>query len=63
MDEKFEGVNQTLKEMSASLKIIALAVGKPENKTDKALQYVLTGVSIAGILSIIDIVLKWIIGG
>ena len=63
MEKNLELINQTLNEMSASLKIIAGTMGKPENKTEKVLQYVMAGVSIAGILTIIDVVLKWIIGG
>ena len=63
MDEKLNEINQTLKEMSVSLKIISGTMGKPENKTEKVLQYIMAGVSIAGVLTIVDVVLKWIIGG
>jgi triosephosphate isomerase len=63
MEKKLDAINTTLGEMSASLKIISGAMVKPENKTEKILQYVMAGVSIAGILTIVDVVIKWIIGG
>ena len=55
-------MNTTFKEMSMSLKIISGSMIKPENKIEKTLQYLMAGVSIAGILTIIDVVLKWIFG-
>jgi hypothetical protein len=62
MEKNLDEISKTLGEMNASLKIISGTMAKPVTKIEKILQYVMAGVSIAGILTIIDIVVKWIIG-
>ena len=63
MEKKLEEINQTLSEMSGSLKIISSVLATPESILEKVIQYVMAGVSIAGIVATVDIVLKWLTGG
>jgi preprotein translocase subunit Sss1 len=54
--EKLDTINKTLESILEVLK-------KPENKFEKVLEYGGAGVGILGILSIIDIIRAWIVGG
>ncbi|GHV26937.1 hypothetical protein AGMMS4952_07830 [Spirochaetia bacterium] len=54
--EKLDDINRTLEGILAVMK-------KPESKFEKALEYGGAGVGILGILSIIDIIRRWLIGG
>ncbi|GHV80504.1 hypothetical protein AGMMS49944_22950 [Spirochaetia bacterium] len=54
--EKLDAINKTLEGILAVMK-------KPESKFEKILEYGGAGVSILGLLSIIDIIRRWIIGG
>ncbi|GHV51972.1 hypothetical protein AGMMS49579_08480 [Spirochaetia bacterium] len=54
--EKLENINKTLEGILEVMK-------KPESKFEKVLEYGGAGVSILGILSIIDIIRTWIVGG
>jgi hypothetical protein len=54
--EKLDTINKTLEGILAVMK-------KPESKFEKGLEYGGAGVSVLGILSIIDLIRKWIMGG
>ena len=54
--EKLDNINKTLEG-------IRDIIGKPENKFLVALQYAFGVVAIFGIIVIIDIIVKWIMGG
>jgi preprotein translocase subunit Sss1 len=54
--EKLDTINKTLESILEVLK-------KPESKFEKVLEYGGAGVGILGILSIIDIIRTWLVGG
>jgi hypothetical protein len=54
---------ETVKHMSETLDRILVVLSKPEKIVVKALEIAGAVVSVLGILSIIDIIRSWIIGG
>jgi len=54
--EKLDNINKTLEGIRQIL-------GKPENKVMTVFKYVGAGVSAMGILTIAELIRKWIIGG
>jgi hypothetical protein len=54
--EKLDNINKTLEEILAVMQT-------PQSTINKVLEYGGAGVSILGILSIIDIIRNWIMGG
>jgi len=54
--EKLDTINTTLEKMLA-------VMGKPENKFLRALEIIGLGVGILSVLSAIDIIRSWIVGG
>jgi hypothetical protein len=54
--EKLDNINKTLEDIRQIL-------GKPENKVMTVFKYVGAGVSAFGILSIVELIRQWIIGG
>jgi hypothetical protein len=54
---------ETVKHMSKTLDEILIVLSKPEKIAVKALEVGAAVVSVLGILSIIDIIRTWIIGG
>jgi hypothetical protein len=62
MKETEEIVGQ-LKEINLKLDSIITTIKKPENKMAGIFEFAAAGVGILGILSIIDIIRNWILGG
>jgi hypothetical protein len=58
-----EKVVERLDKINKTLEGIRDLMGKPENKFLIALQYGSGVVAIFGVIAIIDIIVKWIIGG
>jgi hypothetical protein len=54
--EKLDNINKTLESIRQIL-------GKPENKVMTVFKYVGAGVGALGILGIVELIRKWIIGG
>jgi len=54
--EKLDNINKTLEGIRQIL-------GKPENKVMTVFKYVGAGVGALGILGIVELIRKWIIGG
>jgi hypothetical protein len=62
VDDIDEVIGQ-LKEINSKLDTIIGVMGKPGSVMEKVLEYGGAGVSIRGILSIIDLIRTWIFGG
>ncbi|GHV73456.1 hypothetical protein AGMMS49940_07580 [Spirochaetia bacterium] len=58
-----EQIQKQLERMNTTLEGILQTLNKPENKVLLAFQYGSGVVAILGILAIIDIIVRWIIGG
>jgi hypothetical protein len=58
-----EKVVEELQSLNAKVDTIIGLLGKPGNKTARVFELVATGIGILGILSIIDIIKNWIMGG
>jgi energy-converting hydrogenase Eha subunit F len=58
-----EEVTGQLKEINSKLDTIISILKKPESKMARVFEIVAAGVGILGILSIIDIIRNWILGG
>jgi hypothetical protein len=58
-----EKVIGQLKEINSKLDTIISVLKTPENKMVKVFEIVATGVGVLGILSIIDIIRTWMLGG
>jgi hypothetical protein len=63
MDNKLDEINKTLSQISESVRLIADTMVKPENKFLQIIQYGTGVVGIMGILTIIDIIVRWVLGG
>jgi preprotein translocase subunit Sss1 len=64
VDDKPDEILEELKSMNAKLDVIIGILSKPERSVkSRVFEIVGTGVSILGILGIIDIIRNWIIGG
>jgi hypothetical protein len=58
-----EDIIEQLKDINAKLDTIIDAVKKPENRMARVFEIAAAGVGILGILSVIDIIRNWILGG
>jgi hypothetical protein len=56
-------VIELLKEINSKMDTIIITIGYPKSAVEKILEYGGAGVSILGILSIIDLIRTWIFGG
>jgi hypothetical protein len=54
---------EILERMAKAQERIAGILGKPKGKTEIVLEYLTAIVSIMGVIVIIDVVQKWILGG
>jgi preprotein translocase subunit Sss1 len=54
---------QTLKHISETLDQLLVVSSKPPNKVTKIFEITATGITILGIIGIIEIIRNWIIGG
>jgi hypothetical protein len=58
-----ERIVSELKEHNRILQEILTTLAKPEKKGTQFLTIIATAVSVLGIVQVIDIIVKWIIGG
>jgi preprotein translocase subunit Sss1 len=58
-----ERVIRKLDAINKNLESILAVIKKPENKFEKMLEYGGAGVGILGILSIVELIRTWIVGG
>ena len=58
-----EQIANELKEHNRLLGEILKVLDKPENKSTQFLTVIATSVSVLGVVQVIDIIIKWVIGG